>query len=111
MNPIDFDKLVDNIFTECKTILQLKESEYSEGRDRLDQFKKGEAFVGLPAHRVLAGMMLKHTTSIYDMLKDEDTTDYRMEKWEEKIFDHINYLCLLMGILDDNQRAKKIEKC
>lgn len=106
MKPDDFNMLVDKIFLDCKALLQIKESEYSEGVDRLDQFKKGEVFTGLPAHRVLAGMMLKHTTSIYDMLRDEKTTDYHMEKWEEKIYDHINYLCLLMGILDDNQREK-----
>ena len=108
MKPDDFMKLIDKIFADCKALLVVKEMEYSEGVDRLDQFKKGIHFTGLPAHRVLAGMMLKHTTSIYDMLRDEDTTEYRMDKWEEKIYDHINYLCLLMGILEDNQQAKKI---
>jgi hypothetical protein len=109
MKPEDFDKLVESVFAECKALLTMKQKEYSEGKDRLDQFTKGELMTGLPAHRVLAGMMLKHTTSIYDMLQHDSTLDFSIKKWKEKIFDHINYLCLLMGILDDNQRNKKVE--
>ena len=106
MSPDDFAKLVDDVMEKVSAVLTLKEKEYSEGVDRLDQFKKGSLMLGIPPHKVLAGYMNKHTTSLYDMLKTSDTTKYPMGKWDEKIIDHINYLLLLVGILEENQNAK-----
>ena len=99
MTPERFNEVVETAFGTCKAILQTKEQEYSAGRDRLDQFKIGKLLTDLPPHQVLRGMMLKHTTSIYDMLKANSVIEYSLAKWEEKIFDHINYLVLLYGIV------------
>ena len=43
----------------------------------------------------LAGMMAKHTISVYDMCKDPNWEDFSLSLWEEKLGDHINYLFLL----------------
>jgi hypothetical protein len=44
-----------------------------------------------------AGMMAKHTVSIYDMCGSEEP--FYAEQWDEKITDHINYLILLRAIV------------
>lgn len=48
----------------------------------------------------LAGMMAKHTISVYDMCRSGK--DYPIELWNEKITDHINYLLLLKAIVEED---------
>lgn len=107
MNSTDFTEIVLKQFERCHELLNLKESEYSEGKDRLDQFKKGAAFRGKHSYDVLAGMMLKHTTSIYDLInKESEGFPVGIGMWEEKITDHINYLLLLLALIIDVQSNK-----
>jgi hypothetical protein len=47
----------------------------------------------------LAGMMAKHTVSVYDMIGTGKV--YPMELWEEKIKDSINDLFLLWALLHE----------
>jgi hypothetical protein len=108
MKQEDFDKLVDTIFSDLKTILSSKAKQYAGDQDRLDQFKRATVFTNLPAHRNLAGLMVKHTTSVYDMLQALNLTDYPISLWEEKIYDHINYLLLLMGLIEDAYKDRVI---
>ena len=102
MTPEHFNRLIDAVFDDLRELLSRKEKEYSQGVDRLDQFKKGAMMTNRPSHQVLAGFMLKHTTSIYDMIQQENTNTFSMDKWNQKIYDHINYLLLLLGIVEEN---------
>ena len=102
MTPNDFYKLVERTFTDLKELLKLKEGEYSQGGDRLDQFKKGATLINRKSHQVLQGFMLKHTTAIYDMLQEDNTDMFTQVRWREKIYDHINYLILLLAIVEEN---------
>lgn len=47
--------------------------------------------------------MAKHTVSIYDMARSEET--FPLEKWDEKITDHINYLILLRAVVVEENEA------
>ena len=100
MKPEDFDHLVDYCFEECKKTLTIKKVEYSEGKDRLDQFKKAALITNSTPQQSLVGMMIKHITSICDMVS-HDVLDFPAAKWDEKIFDSINYLLLLRGIIEE----------
>ena len=103
MTPQNFGVLILGQFTKCKDILSVKETEYSQGKDRLDQFKRGGEFRGKHPMDVLAGMMLKHTTSIYDLIERCSAGEHvSIEMWDEKITDHINYLLLLKGLVVDD---------
>ena len=58
--------------------------------------------------KALAGMMVKHTVSIYDMINNPDTT-YDMDVWNEKITDHINYLLLLRAVvIEEKHKANEL---
>jgi hypothetical protein len=50
--------------------------------------------------------MSKHTISIFDMGRSKQ--DFPLEKWDEKITDHINYLILLRALIieADDEDAK-----
>lgn len=48
--------------------------------------------------------MAKHTVSIYDMARSDDS--FSLEKWDEKITDHINYLILLRAVVVEENEVK-----
>lgn len=90
---------VEKAFLRSKQLLNKKEKEYSEGEDRLDQFKKVSTLNNEPATRSLWGMATKHVTSIANMVKDP--TSYNLKMWREKVTDLRNYTFLLDALLVD----------
>lgn len=99
MEAKDFNMVVDEIFGECKSILTSKSKEYSNDHDRLIAFKKAAAIQGITPTEALAGMMCKHTTSVYEMISSKKK--YTKNKWKEKVIDHTCYLVLLMALLQE----------
>lgn len=77
-----------------------KAAEYATDGDRLHNFKVAAAVQGITPAEALAGMMAKHTVSVYDMIGTGET--YPMELWEEKIKDSINYLFLLWAMVNED---------
>lgn len=97
-----FHEVAKEQIGKCLDTLIQKETEYSDGTDRLDQFKNASRIQNCHPVETLAGMMIKHTTSIYKMVREVAKGDYHSpNRWEEKIGDHINYLLLLKALLID----------
>lgn len=94
-----YNKIIEDQIQKCKDMLVKKGEEYASDEDPLHNFRAGAALLG-NEYRVLAGYMMKHTVSIYDMIND-DVHKHSIDKWEEKITDHINYLLILRAILDE----------
>ena len=65
-----------------------KAGEYTTA-DRLHNFRVAATMQGITPAQALAGMMAKHTVSIYDMCNSET--------------DHINYLLLLAAAVRDEK--------
>lgn len=99
MTNVRFDQLVQAEIQHCIDVLGIKGYEYSADGDRLHNFKVAAALPGESLERALAGMMKKHTVSIYDMCYSG--IDYPLDLWQEKITDHINYLLLLWAVCND----------
>lgn len=93
MKTEQFEKIVEEQIETCKGILLKKAGEYATGGDRLHNFKAAAGMMGCAPTEALAGMMAKHTISIYDMCRSGQS--YPIALWNEKITDHINYLLLL----------------
>lgn len=82
-------------------MLIVKGEEYDNNtNDRLHSFKVAAALEGKPPKQALAGMMAKHTISIYDMCMSNE--EFSIDRWNEKITDHINYLVLLKALVEEN---------
>ena len=81
--------------------LTAKAKEYASDGDRLHNFKVAAAVQGISPVAALAGMMAKHTVSVYDMIGSGKVQT--MELWEEKIKDSINYLFLLWALLHEDE--------
>ena len=93
-----FNKIVDEQFSYCNELLGVKNKEYKGEIDRLHTFEVAASLQGVDKKQALAGIMVKHTVSIYDMCK---SGEYSLEKWTEKITDHINYLLLLKAMITE----------
>lgn len=93
-----FEVLVEETLARCKAVLGIKAGEYARA-DRLHNFKQAAHLMQVRPIDALAGMMAKHTVSIYDMIADG--RDHPKELWQEKITDNINYLILLKALLEE----------
>lgn len=99
MNNDEFERVAQNLLKKCYAIMFKRAMTYSTENDRLANFRHAAGLTGRNMQQVLAGFMLKHTVSLYDMI--ETGYEYSLEHWEEKIIDHINYLILLRAILEE----------
>lgn len=106
MKHFAFNTVVENQIETCKDMLIRKSDEYSGASDRLHNFRVAASLKGVTQKQALAGMMAKHTVSVYDMIRDDE--EYSAEQWSEKITDHINYLLLLRAMVEDELATKQL---
>ncbi len=100
MTSDSFDQRIADMLTHCQSTSCGKAKEYATDTDRLHNFKTAAALQDVSTTQALAGMMAKHTVSVYDMCKGGK---YPIELWREKIGDHINYLLLLWAMVQENE--------
>lgn len=99
MSNEEFNTIVDEQLGHCYELLCKKGLEYdSDTNDRLHSFKVAAKLQNEAPVEALAGMMAKHTVSIYDLIHARSSD---LTIWTEKITDHINYLLLLKAMLMD----------
>jgi len=101
MNLEKFNEIIDEVFSQCKTLLTKKGDEYTGKEDRLEQFKIAATIKRETPLESLSGMMIKHTTKLYGKIGDYPGIISNVDEWEEVINDHINYLILLKAVLID----------
>lgn len=106
MTTEEFKKVLDDTIAQVNQVLGNKAVEYATA-DWLHSFKKAAHLEGKTPEKALTGMMVKHTVSIYDMVQGEDT--FPLDKWDEKIVDHINYLILLKALVVEKANASDKE--
>lgn len=109
MTPERFTEIFDQTVTACRDLLITKGNEYTRSNDRLRQFRIAAALRRETPEEALAGMMVKHTTSVYDFISDlERNVVQSLDKWDEKIFDSINYLILLRALIIERAEREEL---
>ena len=107
MNTETFNKVIREQIERCEATLCEKADEYATD-DRLHNFKVAAGLQDCLPTTALAGMMAKHTVSVYDMIRGlEKGESYPIELWNEKIGDSINYLLLLAAAVREAQADMK----
>lgn len=91
-----FNTLLEEQIERCRAVLVGKAKEYATS-DRLHNFRVAASLQDCSPVQALAGMMAKHTVSVYDMCASGEK--YPMELWQEKITDSLNYLFLLNALV------------
>jgi len=109
MNAKDFDKIVASRMAWCNKTLCAKGDEYARDGDRLWNFKVAGRKLNCHPAEALAGMMVKHTVSVDDIIDGlaKGVVPPR-ELVAEKIGDSIDYLLLLEGLIEEERAMVEI---
>lgn len=104
--PIElYNEIINDQIDKCKSMICSKRAEYATDQTPTDNFNRAAMLLKQKPTTGLAGVMAKHTISIYDMLYDHERgAEFSKEKWDEKITDSINYLLLLQVLLEEERR-------
>lgn len=100
----DFNRVVEKQLDYCIELLGVKNTEYKGEANRFHTFDVAAKLQGCTRKQALAGMMAKHSVSVYDMCA---SGEYSLEKWTEKITDSINYLLLLRAMIAEDKEGKE----
>lgn len=104
MTQKELDVIVKNQFGDCTAILTTKGADYSEGDDRLANFKEGASRLGLPIMKVWGTYFLKHIAAIEAYIRRGDV---KSEPIEGRFADAINYLVLGRAIIEEQKATQK----
>ena len=108
MNAKDFDKIVGARLNWCNKTLCAKGDEYARKGDRLWNFKVAARKRNCHPAEALAGMMVKHTVSVDDIIDGlAKGIVPPKELVAEKIGDSIAYLLLLEGVIEEERRKRE----
>lgn len=100
-----FDEVINKRLDRCSYVLCKKSDEYAT-EDKLHNFKVAATLQNCSPITALAGMMCKHTVSVYDLIRDnENGIPISPEMWDEKIGDSINYLLLLTALIEEQKES------
>jgi hypothetical protein len=92
----EFAGILEKQLARVSAILGVKTEEYAT-EDQLHNIRMSAILQGCSLPEAVAGMMVKHTVSIFTMVKDGKP--HPEAKWDEKITDHIVWLILLKAAL------------
>lgn len=97
----EFNHEVERILKKATETLTRKNTGYSEQGegDPFHNFRVAAELQGITPKQAAAGMLAKHTVSVYDLCAKEDISDG--EVWDEKIQDHINYLLFIRAMAEE----------
>ena len=108
MNEKDFNKIAEATMAWCMKTLCAKGDEYARGGDRLWNFKVAGRKLNCHPAEALAGMMVKHTVSVDDIIDGlAKGIVPPKELVAEKIGDSINYLLLLEGLVEEERQRRE----
>lgn len=126
MNQAQFTELIESTLASTSALLICKGAEYASDNDRLDNFKKNAALLGLSPLQVWSVYAFKHVDAIQsymrrihsgeDSLRPDDlqfnitAIDLRLsEPIEGRFHDAINYLFLGLAILHEIKNPPEVK--
>ena len=102
MDNHDFEEYIKDTVDRSLNTLFAKSDAYNDpDGDRLRNFKVAAELQHTTPVKALAGMMAKHTVSVYDLIDKSDEEWIEWKTWYEKIGDSINYLLLLSALIHE----------
>lgn len=97
MTESEFNKILETRLEKMRRVLTAKAGEYAATDDRLYNFKRAGEILQCTPEQALLGMAMKHFVSVLDMIQKPNVL--RMNAYDEKIGDAINYLFLLETLI------------
>jgi hypothetical protein len=103
----EFAEILQEQLDRISAVLGVKTNEYATQEDQLKNIRAAATLMEEPLPKSVAGTMVKHTVSIYHMIKSGK--QFPMEVWDEKITDHIIWLILLKATLHEGAQTTLTE--
>lgn len=104
MTKVERTIIAEELFEECKTILDGKGIAYSGPEDVNDNFKRNAKLLGMSKYQVLSVYMNKHLDSIHNAIKENPYNPVeKTEGMRGRIADAINYLVILEAMLKEDK--------
>lgn len=102
--------LIQFVKSEMDKLAKLKGGEYAGDDDRLANFRRNAAALGLPMESVWGVYCAKHWDAIIQYIKDENNgvKRERLEDLEGRAMDIIVYMTLFIAMLDEKNRLPQI---
>lgn len=103
-----WDALLDQTIAEIKKLSVAKGGEYAGDSDRLANFRRNGANLGLPMETIWAVYAGKHWDAIMQYIRDErkGKTRTRLEPIAGRVDDLLVYLLLLKAMLDESTKPE-----
>lgn len=104
----DWEYLLENTFSEIRNLAKLKGGEYSGDTDRLANFRRNSAALGLPMETIWAVYAAKHWDAIMQYIRDEQTATKRerLESIEGRVDDLLVYALLFKAMLAEGKNNR-----
>ena len=99
MTYTEFQSLFDKNLEEIKALMNRKGNDYTDGRDRLSNFKEQAKRLGMTPYQVWAVYANKHWDAINAFVRNNGQLE--SEPIESRIHDIIVYSFLLLGIVQE----------
>ena len=96
-----FEKLWNNAVSHSYKLMVEKGAEYAHGRDRLDNFRRNGAALGMSKEAVLMIYAGKHWDALQSYVRAGNNS-ISSEKITGRVLDLINYMYLFLAMLDEN---------
>ena len=113
MENVEFSKITNEFIDKAKNIMLTKGVEYAGDADRLANFKRGAAIVGVNPETVLFIYMAKHWDSVGSFIKSlqsgqslSDIEKKLSEPIEGRVMDINNYLWLLNALIEERRQME-----
>lgn len=104
MNAAEFDVLVRDQFEACENVLITKGADYTDGEDRLSNFKDVAKRTGITPLQCWNVYFQKHLCAIDKYVRDEKVES---EPIGGRVTDAINYLMLGLALIKESQKNGK----
>lgn len=103
-----YAQLLDDIYDRVRDLGHLKGGEYSGDDDRLANFRRNAASLGVNKETVWAVYAAKHWDAIMQYIKDKQAGKERrrLESLDGRVHDIITYMILFAAMLDEEKNEK-----
>ena len=111
MTQMEFNIFIGNKILECRNILVAKGHDYTDGKDRLSNFKIVAKQCGITPIQVWYVFLTKHLLAIETFVREGEVYS---ESMEGRFTDAINYLllgeALMQDLADEDSIKKEVKK-
>lgn len=98
--------VMENVFAECQALRKAGQAEYSGGADAFGNFNRLATNLRLGRMFILLVYLWKHLDGIVSFVNGHKS---QREDVRGRINDAIVYLCLLRGMVDEDQQKEAME--